>query len=865
MIHKKHCARRFHRALRDSYLLSALICWLLLAGVSHADGLFLRVKMLKPAKSSYFIRLGGFIHKSPWYLPKAVIPADTKERIAAGKPSPWIDLVKFSQGRLHGSLNRAGGVAELPNLTIDFVSTTPDKQRTAVIELATNPSSDDVVRRWQETYDGSLTSVLISPSLVKDAAKLETAGEMTARRLRWAHAASKGKRLSPKKLIVQTSFWSPQREQLNLQEAEVLHQLGFNVVGNQRPEVREAFDFHAPGHTHGVRLGPASTQEEVDGIFEKLAQKKKTATPAGVPFGLSDEVISRPAIGENPKALEHFHQWLAEQKLSLKELGVKKLSDVVPIETPVVYRERAKQNDAAARRVFYYTSRFRQHAATERLRWHTEAYHRHFSKSPLAEQRPLTSTLVADHPYFAGSGLGMGATPNAAWGNYPLACDWFELGRTRAVDLIGVEDWMGLQYMYGPNWTWEGFQLMGFQAAIFRSASGGQQPTIAWITPSDETNLRLKSSSALCQGAKHFFYWTYGPTATSTENYWSDLQGSYDGIAAITRQLAAAEHLIAPGKVRKTRVAMLYSISSDLWQPFGYVHMLERRGLYLSLVHDQYLVDFLSEEDVIAGRLANYDVLYTADPCIHTEATQAIDTWVSRGGSLWATAAAGSRNQFNEPTEQLAKVFGIAPEISAKAQPGRYHIRGSMNGMRYTDTIKITSPGEGLVELGVIGVQVRSTPTTANVLGKFGDGSPALLQNLHGKGTATYVGGCAGLAYIKDAKFVQDALKEKWQTQQRDWINHAASRASRLVDLSHGVVECGVYDAPKGTALVLANFTYTPIELKIEIPVRKPIKSLSSVEKGKLKFSQKPIEAKSFSHVVTTTVQLGLNDILLLE
>jgi hypothetical protein len=31
---------------------------------------------------------------------------------------------------------------------------------------------------------------------------------------------------------------------------------------------------------------------------------------------------------------------------------------------------------------------------------------------------------------------------------------------------------------------------------------------------------------------------------------------------------------------RKTRVALLYSISSDLWQPWGYIHMLERRATY---------------------------------------------------------------------------------------------------------------------------------------------------------------------------------------------------------------------------------------------------------------------------------------------
>jgi hypothetical protein len=97
-----------------------------------------------------------------------------------------------------------------------------------------------------------------------------------------------------------------------------------------------------------------------------------------------------------------------------------------------------------------------------------------------------------------------------AWGGHPLSLDWFDLGRQRELDVIGIEDWMGLQYMYGLRYTWGGFQLMGFQAAIFRSGGRGQQSIIAWITPSDATNLVFKTTSALGQGVKHFFYWTYG-------------------------------------------------------------------------------------------------------------------------------------------------------------------------------------------------------------------------------------------------------------------------------------------------------------------------------------------------------------------
>ena len=850
--------------------LLALLSAALTGTATADDGVFVRFRLLEPKDSGYYVRLGGYIHKSPWYLPKAVIPdgadKDLAKRLEAGQFTPWFDLAEHAGDRLHERLNRAGGVAEFPNVTADFVCDLAVEQRTVIIQLATSNSEDRIVREWNESFSGSLTSFLVSPHLARDASHLETAAEMTARRLDWARAATGGERQSPKELIVQTSFWSPQRTELNLREAEVLHLLGFNVVGNQRTEVRQQFDFHSPGHTHGVKFGPAATREEIDALMENHAQRHAEPLVDGVPFGFTDEVVCRPPIGDDPQALTHFHRWLATQAISPKVLGVKKLENVVPIESPEVLKLQEKEDGPAARRAFYYTSRFRQHAATERIRWHTEAFHKHSSSGA------LTSTLVADHPYFAGSGLGMGMTPNAAWGNYPLSCDWFDLGRRRAVDLIGIEDWMGLQYMYGPNSTWEGFQLMGFQASIFRSASRASLPIIAWVTPSDETNLRLKTASALCQGAKHFFYWTYGPTATSTENYWSDLRGAYDGIAAVTRQLTAAEHILAAGRPRRTRVALLYSISSDLWQPFGYVHMLERRGLYLSLVHDQFLVDMLSEEDVQAGRLADYDVLYTADPCIKTSAAEQIAVWVRQGGHLFATTAAGSRNEFNEASATLAPVFGIAPDIESTSQPGRYHIRGALNNMDWLDEISMDSQSPDELQpakFGAIGTKTRFQPTTAQVVGSFGDGSPAVVTNDFGSGKAQFVGTCPAIAYLKDAEFVPDRLAEQWPPEHRRFINHAAIGLAvrRVAELSCPVVECGVYDSPRGSALVLANFTYEPIRaLQVRLTLPGPVQKIRSLQHGTLPFTtEETSEHPEHRIAVSFQLPLGLTDIVLAE
>jgi len=836
---------------------------------SAEDGVFVRFRMLQPGEGHYYVRVGGFVHVANWYLPEAIVPSGALKkpnlRVTAGEFTEWFDLKAYAGKSLHKRHNRAGGVAEFPNITAKFIADSPSTNREVEIELATAADPSAVAKKWRETFEGDLTSFLVSPDLRADASQLESAAEMTERRMDWAMDATGGQRHSPTNLILQTSFWGPQRPELNRKEAKIVSLLGFNVVGNLQEALRASFpELRTPAASHDVPLGPNVDSNDVHKAWEKLGKRAKgDGLQAGAPYNFQDEVCCRPPIGKNEKALTFFRSWLKEQKITPSSLGVSSLDDVQPIETPEAFRERARNGEAAARRVFYYSSRYRQIAATDRFLWNSAELHR------IAGTSVVSSTLLADHPYFGGTGLGMGfEQQNNTWGGWPLAMDWFDIGRRRAVDLIGVEDWMGLQFMYGPNSTWEGFQLMGFQSAIFRSASRGQMPIIAWITPSDERNLRLKAASALAQGAKNFFYWTYGPTATSTENYWSDQRGSYPGMAHLSRLLEAGEPVLATGLPRKTRVALLYSLSSDLWQPYGYIHMLERRGLYLALVHEQYLVDFLTEEDVASGRLKEHRILYTADPCISTSSARAIENWVPQGGTIVATCNAGSQNEFGEPSDALKKLFGISSVVSVERQEGDYRTRGKLNSISHLDHIAV---GQG--SLGVIGLRCSVQPATAKVQGTFSsNGAPAVLQNKFGRGKAVWVGATPGVSYIKNAKFVPNALAEKWPRADREFLTHYAmeSGSQPLLTLSQPVIEAGIYDHPSGTALVLANFTYDPIQhLTVELPTSRKVTAVSSVEHGELRFetspAPKPWRSDGFRQMVRFEVPLGFDDLILLK
>ena len=101
-----------------------------------------------------------------------------------------------------------------------------------------------------------------------------------------------------------------------------------------------------------------------------------------------------------------------------------------------------------------------------------------------------------------------------------------------------------------------------------------------------------------------------------------------------------------------------------------------------------------------------------------------------------------------------------------------------------------------------------------HIYGTCAAGSPAVVRNHFGRGEGVHTATYRAIPYAKDAKFVPAEPKEKWPAAQREFINLEAARAKapRLVELSHQVVEAGLYDAKAGTALVLANFTYQPIK-----------------------------------------------------
>src|SRR2546430_11769730 len=113
------------------------------SGLLHAadDGVFVRFRLIQPQNARYYVKIAGFVHVANWYLPDKSIPtnADKKPdiRLNSGQSTDWVDLNAQFGKSLHGRHNRAGGIAEFPNITARFIAEPKAERSEIEIELAT--------------------------------------------------------------------------------------------------------------------------------------------------------------------------------------------------------------------------------------------------------------------------------------------------------------------------------------------------------------------------------------------------------------------------------------------------------------------------------------------------------------------------------------------------------------------------------------------------------------------------------------------------------------------------------------------------------------------------------------------------------
>ena len=167
-------------------------------------------------------------------------------------------------------------------------------------------------------------------------------------------------------------------------------------------------------------------------------------------------------------------------------------------------------------------------------------------------------------------------------------------------------------------------------------------------------------------------------------------------------------------------------------------------GLHLAFAQEQVPVDFVSTQEVAAGKLGQYRILFVPFPVmLSANVAEGIRQYVENGG----TAVAEARLAWNDergfaspiiPGMGLDKVFGAREKLIEPVDKPEITVEPSAG-----------LPGwkSGAAAFGAAFEEQLQPYAGARVLGRFADGEAAIVENSFGKGKAILVGTFLALAY----------------------------------------------------------------------------------------------------------------------
>jgi hypothetical protein len=553
------------------------------------------------------------------------------------------------------------------------------------------------------------------------------------------------------------------------------------------------------------------TPKELEAELQKLQAQGVADKIAVVSLGDEIGLASPPANDQSG-----FQNWLKQRGL--------KPSDVVPNAsddwTKVSYNvqeETAKSNPA----LYYYS------------RLYANAY-------GIQQQKALTDVLTK---YLPNAGIGANYSPH---GGAPY------LGQVHQYITLFREG--GMTMPWGEDYVWQipiGSQQMNFiQVDMFRSGlknhpNGKIQMYVMPHWPGNTPNSwRRQFYGDLGHGAKIVNLFEFDPVqAAYTENHTS-LPAMYQEVREGLHELGQFEDIIQDGHVMPGQAALWFSETGDIWnnnrQPFG----AAKRALYVAILHQQLPLDFVVEQDALAGDLKNYKVLYLTDLNVSRAASKAIADWVAAGGHLFATAGAGMFDEFNQPNPIMRALLGVSQESMQEAdQPIRW-IKQDLPFAKPLDAVTLKLAGDAEMvktpqPMPVFGARSRFTVQGADILRTFSDGSPAVTSRKVGNGIATYAGFLPGLSYFKraiplrpvDRGSTDDSMAHFIPTDfdqgASDLIGQPAREVQRPVMTSNPLVEASVVQAPEGMVVTLNNWSGAPVKnLTVMLNMPAPSKSV---------------------------------------
>lgn len=519
------------------------------------------------------------------------------------------------------------------------------------------------------------------------------------------------------------------------------------------------------------------------------------------------------------------------------------------------------------------------------VKYTTDRKHPLYYYSLVAAKEKGGKAYAAGTAYYKSKGVLTGAnySPHA---NFLVSeIDYIRPFKLKAMSMPWAEDYAWQIAEFSPQVA--GYLVSGLRAG----AKYDNLPIHMYVMPHSPGQLpnefRQSFYTAIAHGAKMVNYFcachsAVGYTENHVENY--DLP-MWRQIHACTHEAGVFEDYVMDSKVRPARVGLLLSSVDELLTGVNNfslaVHNNERKAIYYALRHAQVPVDFLSEDDVIEGRAKGYSLIYVTQQNLHSKCVNALQQWCEGGGTVVALCGGGLSDEFQKENPAAAKLYGASGKITtdpnlitkyirkentpffAKHDLPRYEpidaVQWNFAGLPKQDPAPNPSPNH-VFNVPVMIWKQPLTVTDGTVIGKFKDGTPAVVRKTHGKGRAVLFGFLPGQAYLKGAlplrpvdrgasaasfdHFLPTGMSPHLRMRLVDDFLGFNARAARPVATSNGLVETTCIDTPAlngnpaRLAVPLINWSGNP-ETSLTVTIRgiDKVTRVRSVERGELKYT----------------------------
>jgi hypothetical protein len=421
--------------------------------------------------------------------------------------------------------------------------------------------------------------------------------------------------------------------------------------------------------------------------------------------------------------------------------------------------------------------------------------------------------------------------------------DWFDIQKKGALTYGWTEDW------YNTTGT---YQTMGWGLALMRASCKEENLPFgiySIVVDRRPWDIKCKPYTEIGQGCRCMYFYSYGPYYAGTTDHVSAQREVYQPLKEIIHAIGAVEDVALSTKPEESRVAILYSHTTDLWnivnntldsKPYG----VELTYLYVLLRQCQMPVQAVTEEDLEQDRLGNIETLFVVGNRLRSKASAALGKWVKRGGRLYLGANAATKDEYGNELP-LRKELGITEgNFVLTENSGRPY--WELPSRKTVDTLTF---GAEKME-AICGVE-RISAEDATVLATFSDGKPAVQQWAIGKGTIITCGFFPGLAHVKQAiaaKRQNDEQAKKigaeistynaseFQDSYRKLMRKilAGGQYRPSVQVSHPLIEANRMDGEKGTLIALSNWS-GQVQKDVSIEV------LSPADRGQPKSIEVPL------------------------